>query len=104
MSRIGKIPVPLPKGVTATVSGSSITLKGPKGELSQSFHRSIAIAVDGGNVVVKRSADGKQERALHGLYRSLLKNMAVGVSAGFTQTLEVEGVGYNAKAEGGSKL
>jgi len=104
MSRIGKIPVAIPKGVTATVQGSSITIKGPKGELGTNFDPAIAIKIEGASVAVTRSSDSKHHRSLHGLYRALVKNMMTGVADGFSQTLEIEGVGYNAKAEGPAKL
>lgn len=104
MSRIGKIPVPLLKGVAATVSGNAISIKGPKGELKQVFDPAFEIKVDAASVHVARPSDAKQHKALHGLYRALIKNMVKGCSEGFVQTLEIEGVGYNAKAEGTGKL
>ena len=100
MSRIGKQPVVLPSGVTATVSGYAIKVKGPKGELEQSFHPDIAVEVGDNEVNVSRSTDQKQHRAFHGLYRSLIQNMVTGVSTGFTRSLQIEGVGYTAKASG----
>lgn len=103
MSRIGKQPVTVPSGVTATVTGHVIKVKGPKGELEQSFHSDIKVEVGDGSITVARSTDQKQHKALHGLYRSLIDNMVTGVSTGFARVLDIEGVGYTAKASG-SKL
>lgn len=97
MSRIGKMPVALPKGVSVTVDeGNFITVKGPKGQLQQQFPMDIAFAIEGAEVVVTRPSDAKNHKALHGLSRALLNNMVMGVHAGFTRVLEVEGVGYRA--------
>jgi large subunit ribosomal protein L6 len=104
MSRIGKIPVIIPKGVAATVQDGVITVKGPKGELRQEFDRRFQVKVDGGRVTIESPTDSKTDKALHGLYRALIKNMMTGCAEGFSETLEIEGVGYNAKAEGGSKV
>ena len=101
MSRIGKLPISIPAGVTVTVSDENVvTVKGPKGELSQQVDSSIAVVVEEGNVVVKYSncetyAEAtKQQHAFHGLYRALINNMVIGVSAGFKKELELVGVGY----------
>ncbi|MAG57563.1 MAG: 50S ribosomal protein L6 [Planctomycetes bacterium] len=103
MSRVGKQPVPVPSGVTVTVSGNVLKVKGPKGELEQSFDPDFKVEAKDGELVVDRPSDQKRHRAFHGLYRALFSNMVVGVSTGFTRVLEVEGVGYSAQATG-SKL
>ena len=100
MSRIGKLPVSIPAGVTVTVKDGVVTVKGAKGELSQSVDARIAVAVEEGQVVVSRQSDERQERSLHGLYRALIHNMVVGVSEGFSKTLELVGVGYRASNQG----
>jgi large subunit ribosomal protein L6 len=97
MSRIGKKPVPLPKGVTATVAGHALTVKGPKGEISRTFHADMALAVEAENVVVKRPSDESRHKALHGLSRTLVANMVEGVTQGFRKQLEIQGVGYKAE-------
>jgi large subunit ribosomal protein L6 len=104
MSRIGKQPVPLPKGVEVTSSGSgNITVKGPKGSLSRVIPAEMAVLVQDGVVLVQRPTDQERHRALHGLTRSLVNNMVVGVSAGYKKVLEIEGVGFRA-AKDGQKL
>ena len=100
MSRIGKLPVSIPAGVTVTVKDGVVTVKGAKGELSQAVDARIAVAVEEGQVVVSRQSDARQERSLHGLYRALIHNMVVGVSEGFSKTLELVGVGYRASNQG----
>ena len=100
MSRIGKLPVSIPAGVTVTVKDGVVTVKGTKGELSQAVDARIAVAVEEGQVVVSRQSDERQERSLHGLYRALIHNMVVGVSEGFSKTLELVGVGYRASNQG----
>jgi len=97
MSRIGKKPVPLPQGVTASVQGRSLTVKGPKGEISRVFHPDMALVVDAGTVVVKRPSDENRHKALHGLSRTLVANMVEGVTKGFAKALEIQGVGYKAE-------
>ena len=97
MSRIGKKPVPLPKGVTAAVQGRALTVKGPKGELSRTFHPDMALVVEGEAVVVKRPSDESRHKALHGLSRTLVANMVEGVTKGFQKALEIQGVGYKAE-------
>ena len=105
MSRIGKKPVPLPKGVTAVVSGHNITVKGPKGELARSLPAAMKVVVEGENVVVTRPSDENEHKALHGLTRTLVANMVEGVSKGFRKSLEIQGVGYRvAKAADGLTL
>ncbi len=98
MSRIGKKPVPIPKGVDVTVRGNDVTVKGPKGTLTRTFHREMTIAVEGGEAVVTRPSDARPHRALHGLTRALLANMVAGVTTGFARQLELHGVGYKAEA------
>jgi len=100
MSRIGRMPVPLPKGVKVEINDHDVSVTGPKGSLSQSFHPEMAIEMEDGTVVVKRPSDSREHRSLHGLTRALLNNMVVGVSEGFTKRLEVEGVGYRAEMQG----
>ena len=97
MSRIGKKPVPLPKGVTAVVSGHNITVKGPKGELARSLPAAMKVVVEGENVVVTRPSDENEHKALHGLTRTLVANMVEGVTKGFSKQLEIVGVGYKAE-------
>ena len=99
MSRIGNNPVAIPEGVTVTVNGQEITVKGKLGELTQEFD-AVSIAVEGGQVLVTRPTDAKDHRAKHGLYRSLVNNMIQGVSKGWTKELELVGVGYRASNQG----
>ena len=101
MSRIGRAPISIPAGVTVTVSDDNIvTVKGPKGTLTQEVNKNITVKVEGNEVLVTRPNDEKQNRAFHGLYRSLIANMVTGVSAGFTKTLNLVGTGYRAEAKG----
>ena len=101
MSRIGKMPVAIPAGVEVTVAeGNLVTVKGPKGTLTQQLEPSMTIKQEGAEVLVSRPDDGKESRALHGLTRALLHNMVVGVTDGYKKTLEVNGVGYRAAKEG----
>ena len=100
MSRIGKHPISIPAGVTVSVKDGVVTVKGPKGELTQSVDARIEVAVEDAQVVVRRHSDERQERSLHGLYRALINNMIVGVSEGFSKTLELVGVGYRASNQG----
>jgi large subunit ribosomal protein L6 len=100
MSRIGKAPIPLPNGVTVDMQGSTVTVKGPKGTLQQSLHPEMTIEQDDGVLLVERPSDSRDHRSLHGLTRSLLNNMVVGVSDGYAKTLVIEGVGYRAAMEG----
>jgi large subunit ribosomal protein L6 len=97
MSRIGKKPVVVPAGVTVTVNGSAVTVKGPKGELHRTFQPDMQIALADGQVTVTRPSDEKRHRSLHGLTRSLIANMVEGVSKGYAKTLEIQGVGYKAE-------
>lgn len=101
MSRIGKLPIALPQGVTVVVDANNlVTVKGPKGTLTQQVSPAITVSVEDAQVVVTRSTDEKEHRSQHGLYRALIHNMVVGVSEGFRSVLEMVGVGYRANAEG----
>ena len=100
MSRIGRMPIPVPAGVTVTIDGSDVTVKGKNGTLRRSFHPNMTIAREGEELLVTRPDDGKENRSLHGLTRSLLSNMVVGVSEGFKKDLEINGVGYRAVKQG----
>ena len=103
MSRIGRQPVALPSNVQVTIGDDNhVTVKGPRGELSRQFPKTITISRDEGNLVVTRPNDEGKQRALHGLSRTLLNNMVTGVTNGFTKTLEVQGVGYRAQVQGSS--
>lgn len=100
MSRIGRLPVEIPAGVTVNLNGNEVTVKGPKGTLTQVFHPDMVIELEGKEILVKRKSDLKKDKALHGLTRSLLKNMVIGVTEGFSKTLEINGVGYRAQKQG----
>lgn len=100
MSRIGRLPVPVPSGVKVDLRGSAITVKGPKGEIQRTFSNVIGIALEADQIVVTRTSDEPAERALHGTTRALLANMVRGVTEGFQVVLEVDGVGYRAEMEG----
>jgi large subunit ribosomal protein L6 len=99
MSRIGKKPVAVPKGVTVTVNGQNVSMKGPKGELSRTFHPEMALTLEGEEMMVARPSDDPRHKALHGLSRTLVANMVEGVSKGFIKTLEIQGVGYKAETK-----
>jgi len=100
MSRIGRMPITVPAGVTVNIKGNTVTVNGPKGELSRSFNPDMSITQQENVLTVLRPSDNKVHRSLHGLTRSLLSNMVTGVSSGFEKTLEIVGVGYRAeKAE-----
>ena len=103
MSRIGRMPIEIPAGVTVTQNEHTLTVKGAKGELTRTFHPDINIAVEENVITVTRPSDGKEHRSLHGLTRALVANMVTGVHEGFTKTLEINGVGYRA-AKQGNKL
>lgn len=100
MSRIGKNPVTIPSGVEVKMNGTSISVKGPKGELVQEVDSCISITVDGNIITLTRESDAPDHRSKHGLYRALINNMVVGVSEGFKKQMEVVGVGYRANANG----
>jgi large subunit ribosomal protein L6 len=100
MSKIGKLPVAIPAGVTVTVTGNTVAVKGPKGELKQDFASDVKVEVKDNEVIVSLLKDTKQANAFHGLYRNLIHNMVVGVTTGFTKTLVITGVGYRAEVQG----
>lgn len=100
MSRIGKLPISIPAGVTITMNDNIVTVKGPKGELTQKIDPIISLKVENGMCVLTRPNDEKQTRSLHGLYRALVHNMVVGVSEGYKKTLELVGVGYRVSNNG----
>ncbi|MBR3751182.1 MAG: 50S ribosomal protein L6 [Clostridia bacterium] len=101
MSRIGKLPVSIPAGVTVTIADdNTVTVKGPKGTLTQKFSTEIKLQQEAGVINVTRSGDAKLQRSLHGLTRTLLNNMVIGVTEGFTKALEIQGVGYRAAKQG----
>lgn len=101
MSRIGRTPVVIPAGVTVTIAdGNVVTVKGPKGELCETFHKELGIKVEGNEILVTRPNDEKEMRALHGLTRALIHNMVVGVTEGYAKKLEIVGVGYRAEKSG----
>jgi large subunit ribosomal protein L6 len=104
MSRIGTSPIPVPSGVDVSIAGAHITVKGPKGTLERDIPGAITIRQDGDTLLVERPDDERQNRAMHGLVRSLVNNMVVGVHEEFTKELEIIGVGYRAAAQGTSKL
>lgn len=104
MSRIGKSPVPVPSGVEVSLSGSEITVKGPKGSLTHTLPEAISVETEDGTLNVNRANDEREARALHGLTRSLINNMVIGVNEGFRKDLEIIGVGYRANAKGPGKL
>lgn len=100
MSRIGKAPIAVPAGVTVKIEGNQVTVKGPKGELTQTVAPDIKVSLEDGHLVVTRPSDDREHRAQHGLYRALLHNMVVGVSEGYRKEMELVGVGYRATATG----
>ena len=99
MSRIGKMPVVLPKGVTATIQGATITIKGPKGELKQAFHPDMGLRLEDSKIMVERP-DNPLYDAMHGMVRAIVNNMVLGVTQGFSKSLEIEGVGYRGEMQG----
>ena len=100
MSRIGKQPVPVPAGVEVKIDGSRLWLKGPKGQLERELHRDMIVKYENGQLLVLRPSDNKQHRSLHGLTRTLVNNMVIGVTEGFQKNLELVGVGYRASIQG----
>lgn len=101
MSRIGKLPITIPAGVTITVSDdNTVTVKGPKGTLSEKISKDMTITIDGNVLTVSRPSDMKEHRALHGLSRSLIHNMVIGVTEGYSKSLEIVGTGYKAQMQG----
>jgi large subunit ribosomal protein L6 len=97
MSRIGKLPITVPNGVTVTIDGNRVTVKGPKGELSRTLHADMQLAQENGTVTVSRPSEDPNHKALHGLTRSLIANMVEGVTKGYSKTLEITGVGFKAE-------
>jgi large subunit ribosomal protein L6 len=100
MSRVGKIPIPVPSGVTVTTDGTTVTVKGPKGELVRRLSGGVTAKLEGGALRLERSGNEAQDKALHGMYRSLVKGMVDGVAKGYERRLEVVGVSYQAAVEG----
>ncbi len=100
MSRIGKMPITVPAGVTVTIEDNFVTVKGPKGELSRQINKNMKLTLDNGVLTVERPNDEKENRAMHGLSRTLINNMVVGVTDGFKKTLEINGVGYRCALQG----
>ena len=100
MSRIGRMPITVPAGVDVKIDGTTVTVKGPKGTLTQEIHPDMIIEREGAELLVKRPSEQKEHKALHGLTRSLLNNMVIGVTEGFKKELEINGVGYRAQKQG----
>ncbi len=100
MSRIGRKPIPVPAGVDVTIDGNTVTVKGPKGALTGTFNKNIGVAKDGDVINVTRPNDEKENKALHGLTRTLISNMVVGVHTGYSKSLEIVGIGYRAAMQG----
>ena len=100
MSRIGKSPITIPSGVDVDINSATVTVKGPKGELSHELPHLISARVEDGQIIVERADDGREARSLHGLSRSLINNMVVGVTQGFSKQLEITGTGYRVVAKG----
>ena len=100
MSKIGKLPVTIPAGVTVNVANNLVTVKGPKGELKQDYNNLVKVEVKGTEVLVSPAMESKDANAAHGLYRNLIHNMVVGVTQGFSKTLVITGVGYRAEVQG----
>jgi large subunit ribosomal protein L6 len=102
MSRIGRLPVPVPAGVNVEIAPGRVSVKGPQGELDQHVHPDLHIVFDAGHVIVTRPSDRREHRSQHGLVRSLIQNMVTGVSEGWAKTLEIQGTGYRAEMDGGT--
>jgi large subunit ribosomal protein L6 len=100
MSRIGRMPIPIPHGVTVDIHKNTVQVKGPKGEISRDFDPDMQVNLEDNQIVIQRPTDHRRHRALHGLTRALLNNMVIGVSQGFTRQLQIEGVGYRAEVQG----
>ena len=100
MSRIGKKPVDVPAGVTVSIDGTTVKVKGPKGELTRTFNKDMIIKQEGAQIIVERPDDSKLHRSLHGLTRTLVHNMVEGVTNGFSKSLDIEGIGYRAQKQG----
>ncbi len=102
MSRIGRLPVKIPKGVKVSVQNSRVQFEGPKGKMAQEFAPEVSVLVEGDSVVVSRSDESKRAKSLHGLYRNLIKNAMMGLAEGFSRSLVISGVGYKAEVKGKS--
>lgn len=100
MSRIGKKPIAVPAGVDVKIDGNTVTVKGPKGTLTKTFHKDMIIKSEGSEIIVERPSEDKLHKSLHGLTRTLVSNMVEGVTTGFAKTLEIEGIGYRAQKQG----
>lgn len=100
MSRIGKLPITIPAAVTVKIENNLVSVKGPKGELSRQIHKDMLLKIEDGSLTVERPSDDKLHRSMHGLSRTLINNMVVGVTDGYTKTLEINGVGYRAAKQG----
>lgn len=100
MSRIGKAPIPVPQGVTVTIKGEEVNVKGPKGELKRLIRPELKVTQEDGKIVVARTSDDRMVRSLHGMSRTMIANMVHGVTQGFTRNMEIVGVGYRAAVEG----
>jgi large subunit ribosomal protein L6 len=99
MSRIGRLPIAIPQGVDISINGSTVKVKGPKGQMMHTFPARMQLEIEEGNLLVKRQSDDRIDRSLHGMTRALINNMVTGVSTGFTRVLEVNGVGYRAEMQ-----
>ena len=100
MSRIGRKPIAVPAGVDVKINGTDVTVKGPKGTLSRTFHKDMVIKQEGAELIVERPSENKLHKSLHGLTRTLLSNMVEGVTHGFSKSLDIEGIGYRAQKQG----
>ncbi len=100
MSRIGRKPIAVPAGVDVKIDGSAVTVKGPKGTLSNVFHKDMIIKLEGAEIIVERPSEDKMHKSLHGLTRTLVSNMVEGVTTGFSKSLDIEGVGYRVQKQG----
>ena len=100
MSRIGKKPITVPAGVDVKIDGTTLTVKGPKGTLTKSFHKDMIIKQEGAELIVERPSENKMHKSLHGLTRTLVSNMVEGVTTGFSKSLDIEGIGYRAQKQG----
>jgi large subunit ribosomal protein L6 len=100
VSRVGRLPVPIPSGVEITINGQLVSVKGPKGTLSIVSHAAMEVTQEDSSVIVKRPSDSRENRSLHGMTRALINNMVIGVTKGYERKLEIQGVGYTAKVKG----
>lgn len=100
MSRIGRKPIAVPAGVDVKIDGTTVTVKGPKGTLTKSFHKDMIIKLEGNEIIVERPSEDKLHKSLHGLTRTLVHNMVEGVTTGFSKSLDIEGIGYRAQKQG----